>query len=59
MSFIREPKWVDFVIQSTPLTDEERNEISAFIKNSKLKKLLEQNSKLKTKRLLHSKIKTK
>ena len=59
MSFIREPKGVDFVIQSTPLTDEERNEISAFIKNSKLKKLLEQNSELKTKRLMHSKITTK
>lgn len=38
MGLIREPKGVDFVIQSSPLSDEEREEISAFIKERKLKK---------------------
>lgn len=58
MSFIREPKGVDFVIQSSPLTDEERNEISAFIEKSKLKRITEQNKTLKTKRTTSGKIST-
>jgi hypothetical protein len=39
MGFIREPKGVDFIIQSPPLTEEERKEISEFIKMRKLQKL--------------------
>lgn len=38
MSFIKEPKGVDFIIQSPPLTDEERKEISDFIASRKTKK---------------------
>ena len=39
MGFVREPKGVDFIIQSPPLTEEERKEISDFIKMRKLQKL--------------------
>lgn len=31
MGFIKEPKGVDFIIQSEPLTDKERKEISEYI----------------------------
>jgi len=37
MGFIREPKGVDFVIKSEPLTDKERQEISKFISEYKAK----------------------
>jgi hypothetical protein len=36
MGFIREPEDVDFIIQSPPLTDNERKEISEFIRTRKL-----------------------
>ncbi len=48
MAHIKEPKGVDFIIQSPPLTDEERKEISEFIKNRKAEmqtKLLKKSSK--------------
>ena len=35
MGHIKEPKGVDFVIASDPLTDKARQEISAFIRNYK------------------------
>jgi len=35
MSYIKEPDGVDFFIKSSPLTDKDRQEISAFIKASK------------------------
>jgi len=35
MSLIKEPEGVDFIIQSPPLTDIERKEISEFIQTSK------------------------
>ena len=35
MGHIKEPKGVDFLIESKPLTDEERKKISAFIKARK------------------------
>ncbi len=35
MGYITAPKGVDFIIQSKPLTDKERKEISDFIKKSK------------------------
>lgn len=38
MGFIREPKGVDFTIQSEPLTEKERKEISQFIADYKLKR---------------------
>ena len=36
MDLIKEPEGVDFVIQSPPLTDKERKEISEFIRSRKL-----------------------
>jgi len=38
MSLIKEPEGIDFIIQSPPLTDKERKEISEFIRTRKLKK---------------------
>ena len=37
MGYIKEPKGVDFVIASDPLTDKARQEITEFIKNYKKK----------------------
>lgn len=36
MGLIKEPDGVDFTIQSPPLTDKERKEISDFIRTRKL-----------------------
>lgn len=36
MGHIKEPKGVDFIIQSPPLTEQEKKEISEFIKNRKV-----------------------
>lgn len=50
MGFIKEPKGVDFVIQSEPLTDKDRKEISEFIrkyKEEQSKKLNKTNSRNK------------
>lgn len=51
MGHIAEPKGVDFVIESKPLTDEERQELSEFIKKRKAKikaeKLPKKNSRKK------------
>ena len=38
MAHLKEPKGVDFIIESEPLTEEARAEISAFIKAYKAKK---------------------
>ena len=38
MGFIREPKGIDFIIQSEPLTEKEKKEISQFITDYKSKK---------------------
>ncbi len=35
MGLIKEPEGVDFIIESSPLTEKEKNEISEFIKNRK------------------------
>lgn len=43
MGYIKEPKGVDFIIKSEPLTEKEQAAISEFIKNYKIK-----NSKKKT-----------
>jgi len=37
MGFIKEPKGVDFVINSGSLSEEDRKEISLFIKSYKLR----------------------
>lgn len=41
MSYIKEPKGVDFIIQSPPYSDQERQAISEFIKKQKAKAQLE------------------
>ena len=35
MAHIKQPKGVDFIIESPPLTEQERKEISEFIKHRK------------------------
>ncbi|MBD3749146.1 MAG: hypothetical protein IE931_06600 [Sphingobacteriales bacterium] len=50
MGFIREPKGVDFIIQSEPLTEKERKEISQFILDYKLKKSKTEPKKIDNKR---------
>ena len=40
MGLIKEPEGIDFVIQSPPLTDKERIEISEFIRTRKLQNKL-------------------
>lgn len=40
MGLIREPLDVDFVVDSRPLTEEEKKTISEFIKADKAKRLL-------------------
>lgn len=37
MGHIKEPKGIDFIIKSEPMTDKEQAAISEFIKNYKLK----------------------
>jgi hypothetical protein len=37
MVLVKEPDGVDFIIQSRPLTDKERKEISEFIRDQKQK----------------------
>ena len=39
MVHIAEPKGVDFLIQSPPLTNDERKKISEFIRKSKSKRI--------------------
>lgn len=60
MGIIREPKGIDFVIQSPPLTNEERKEISEFIKMRKLQKLAKKETlragKIKTRKVNKAKV---
>ncbi len=49
MNLIKEPKGVDFIIQSPPLTEEERREISEFIASRKVKKTSLKKTTLKEK----------
>jgi hypothetical protein len=57
MGHIKEPKGIDFIISSDPLTDNARKEISEFIRNykseSKNKKQKSETIKNKSK-VLHS-----
>jgi hypothetical protein len=47
MGHIKEPKGIDFVIQSKPLTDKDRKEISKFIADYKAKNKSEKTRKPK------------
>ncbi len=53
MSLIKEPEGVDFIIQSSPLTDKERMEISDFIQTRKQesKRLAKQTKSKKTRKI--------
>ena len=55
MGHITEPKGVDFLIKSPPLTDEERKELSEHIKTRKI----ELKKKTMTNRKQHTKEKPK
>ncbi|HEY5461802.1 MAG TPA: hypothetical protein VIJ95_00980 [Hanamia sp.] len=57
MGHIKEPKGVDFIIQSKPLTNEERKEISKFIQDYKAKHA-RKNSIIKSRTTSSSKQKT-
>lgn len=50
MGHIKEPEGVDFLIKSPPLTDKERKEISAFIKELKSKKTIRKSVSKKKKK---------
>lgn len=52
MGHIKEPKGVDFVIQSEPLTEKDRQEISKFIADYKAKNRKKPVGKLKEKELV-------
>jgi hypothetical protein len=54
MGHIKEPEGVDFIIQSKPLTDEERTAISEYIRNYKTKQKAKR-SRRTTKRAKSSK----
>ncbi len=45
MGYIKEPEGVDFIIQSKPLTDKERKEISKFIQDYKAKNIVQKSIK--------------
>ena len=45
MGHTKEPKGVDFIIQSEPLTDVERKSISEFIQKDKVKSCSKVNTK--------------
>ena len=49
MGFIREPKGIDFIIQSDPLTEKEKKDISQFISDYKANKKQTESKKLTNK----------
>jgi len=56
MGIIKEPEGIDFVIQSPPLTEDERKEISDFIRMRKLQRRSEKEnlrkSRIKTRKII-------
>jgi hypothetical protein len=54
MGLIKEPEGIDFIIQSPPLTDKERIEISEFIRNRKLQNESKVTQKISKKRMKHN-----
>ena len=57
MGLIKEPEGVDFVIQSPPLTDKERIEISEFIRTRKLQNKSKGTPTISKKRIMHNVLK--
>jgi len=57
MGLIKEPEGVDFVIQSPPLTDKERIEISEFIRTRKLQNKSKITHTISKKRIRHDVLK--
>lgn len=55
MGHIKEPAGIDFIIQSKPLTDEDRAAIGEFIRNYKAKQR-DKRSNRSTKRTINNKI---
>ncbi len=55
MGIIREPEGIDFIIQSRPLTVEEQEEMSEFIRQRKLQRLAEQKVKKSKRTTSHKK----
>lgn len=51
MGFIKEPEGVDFVIQSRPLTEKEKKELSEYIKAEKEKNKLKSKPNSRTKKI--------
>ncbi|NVN94057.1 MAG: hypothetical protein HXX18_02115 [Bacteroidetes bacterium] len=51
MGLIKEPEGVDFIIESSPLTEKEKKEISEFIQKRKAEKkqLIKRKSSIKVK----------
>ena len=49
MGLLKEPEGVDFIIQSPPLTDNERKEISEFIRTRKMQNKRQVNLKISKK----------
>jgi hypothetical protein len=51
MGLIKEPEGVDFIIQSPPLTDNERKEISEFIRIRKIQNKIKVKQTISKKRI--------
>ena len=47
MGYIKEPKNIDFLIQSSPLTEKERKAISEYIRKFKSKRIAKKQKKMK------------
>jgi len=54
MGLVKEPEGVDFIIQSPPLTDQEKIEISEFIRTRKLQKKSKDTQKSSKKKIKHN-----
>ena len=57
MGLIKEPEGVDFIIESPPLTEKERIEISEFIRTRKLQDKVKVKKKISRKRTSHNLLK--
>ena len=51
MGHIKEPEGIDFLIESKPLTNKERKEISEFIKLLKKRKYIQKSKSIKKKKV--------
>ncbi len=54
MGFIKEPKGVDFVINGNPLTEQQKQAISAFIQADKAAMLSRKTQPTRKRRVKHS-----